>query len=70
MTAAVTAAAAPEVAREAARAAVRGAARGAAVRVVAVRERVATAERAEARALNTVARVAHCARQQEAREFR
>ena len=36
---------------------------GAVVRVVAVRETVAMAERAEARGLNTVARAAHCARQ-------
>ena len=36
---------------------------GAVVRVVAVRDRVALAERAEARALNTAARAAHCARQ-------
>ena len=45
-------------------------ARGAMVRVVAVKERVATVERAEARAPNAVARVAHCARQQATGEFR
>ena len=42
-------------------------AREAAARLEAVRERV---EGAEARALNTVAKVAHCARQQTRGEFR
>ena len=41
-------------------------ARGAVVRLV---ERVASAKGAEARALNTVAKVAHCARQQTRGEF-